>query len=130
MHRTESFPLRWASQCELYVPLRCLPLLADDGTGSRVKTSGEKPGSGATDTTTERDPQIAGVLSLVQDLTALAHSESAGDLFGHAFSTLARTVPFDVGVAVMLEQHIDLYISARSNAGRQISQDLVERVRD
>ena len=94
-----------------------------------MKTSGEKPGSGDLKTTTERDPQIAGVLALVQELTALAHSETAADLFGHAFTTLARTVPFDIGVAVMLEQNIDLYISSRANAGKQISEALVERVR-
>ena len=80
-------------------------------------------------TATERDPQIAGVLALVQELTALAHSETAADLFGHAFTPLERTVPFDVGVAVMLEQNIDLYISSRANAGKQISEALVERVR-
>ena len=95
-----------------------VPLLADDGTGSLVNTSDA------------RAPQLAAVLTLVQDLTALAHSESAADLYGHAFTTLARAIPFDVGVAVMLEQHLDLYISTGTDAGKHVSEKLIARVRD
>lgn len=80
-------------------------------------------------TSGERAPQLAAVLTLVQDLTRLAHSDSAADLFGHAFSTLARTIPFDVAVAAMIEQHLDLYISLRDDAGKQVSEELMERVR-
>lgn len=94
-----------------------------------MNTSGEKSGLPGKGEAAERDPQIAGVLTLVQDLTALAHSESAADLFGHAFSTLAGTVPFDVGVAVMVEQNLDLYISSRPDAGKQVGDKLIERVR-
>lgn len=73
---------------------------------------------------------LAAVLTLVQDLTALAQSESAADLYGHAFTTLARAIPFDVGVAVLLEQNLDLYISARDDAGNQVSEKFMARVRD
>ncbi len=76
-----------------------------------------------------RAPQLEAVLTLVQDLTRLAQSESAADLFGHAFSTLARTIPFDVAVAAMVEQNLDLYVSARSDAERHVSEQLIERVR-
>jgi diguanylate cyclase (GGDEF)-like protein len=100
------------------VALPGVPLLADDGTGSLVNNSGA------------RAPQLAAVLTLVQDLTGLAHSESAADLYGHAFTTLARAIPFDVGVAVMLEQHLDLYISTRADAGKHVSEKLIARVRD
>jgi len=100
------------------VPLRCRPAEEDDGTGSRVNNPGA------------RAPQLEAVLTLVRDLTRLAQSESAADLFGHAFSTLARTIPFDVAVAAMIEQRLDLYISARADAGQQISGKLIERVRE
>ncbi|GAC1400377.1 MAG: hypothetical protein NVSMB68_15350 [Thermoanaerobaculia bacterium] len=94
-----------------------------------MKTSGEQPRPGG-EQASERDPQLAGVLTLVQDLTGLAHSESAAELFSHAFSTLARTIPFDVGVAVMVEQNLDLYISSRADAGKHVTEKLVARVRD
>ncbi|HEV8661268.1 MAG TPA: sensor domain-containing diguanylate cyclase [Thermoanaerobaculia bacterium] len=77
-----------------------------------------------------RPPQLAGVLTLVQDLARLIHSDSAADLFGHAFHTLTRAVPFDVGVVVMLEQNLDLYISTRAGAGKQIGDALIDRVRE
>jgi diguanylate cyclase (GGDEF)-like protein len=89
-----------------------------------VKTSGERPAGSR-----NRPPQIAGVLSLVQELTRLVHSDSPAELFGRAFSTLAGVIPFDVGVAVMLEQNLDLYISARPDAGQHISDALAARVR-
>jgi diguanylate cyclase (GGDEF)-like protein len=100
------------------VPLPRVPDLADDGSGSSVNTSGA------------RAPQLADVLRLVQDLTGLADSESAADLFGHAFTTLARTIPFDVGVAVLLEQRLDLYISARAGSGNRVGEKLIGRVRE
>jgi diguanylate cyclase (GGDEF)-like protein len=90
--------------------------LADDGIHSGVNKADHRP-------------QLAGVLALVKDLAGLIHSDSTADLFGHAFHTLARTVPFDVGVAVMLEQNIDLYISARAEAAKLVSEPLVDRVR-
>ncbi len=96
--------------------LRARPQLADDGNDSDVNKADHRP-------------QLAGVLALVKDLAGLIHSESTADLFGHAFHTLVKTVPFDVGVAVMLEQNIDLYISARPGAGRLVGEPLVERVR-
>ena len=77
-----------------------------------------------------RPPQLAGVLALVQDLARLIHSDSEAGLFSHAFHTLTKTVPFDVGVAAMLEQNLDLYITARTGAGKQISDPLIDRVRD
>ena len=97
--------------------LRGRPELADDGLHSGVNK-------------TDHRPHLAGVLALVKDLAGLIHSDSTADLFGHAFHTLVRTVPFDVGVAMMLEQNIDLYISARPEAAKFVSEPLVERVRD
>ena len=100
------------------MPLPRTPDLADDGSGSSVNTSGA--GS----------PQLAAVLTLVQDLTGLARSETAAELYGHAFTTLARAIPFDVGVAVLLEHNLDLYISARAESGKQVSEKLVARLRE
>jgi diguanylate cyclase (GGDEF)-like protein len=94
-----------------------------------VNNSGERPGSrDPAKSEGNRSPQLAGVLTLVQDLTRLIHSESMADLFGHAFSTLTKAVPFDLGVAVMLEQNLDLYVS-RPIGGKPVGDDLVVRVR-
>lgn len=100
------------------MPLPSAPDLADDGNDSRVNTSGAPV------------PQLAVVLTLVHELTGLAQSESAAALYGHAFTTLAGAIPFDVGVAVLLEQNLDLYISTRANAGKQVSETLIDRLRE
>ena len=94
-----------------------------------MKDHGERRTSRHSELATDPHPQLAGVLTLVKDLAALIHSDSTAELFGHAFHTLAKAVPFDIGVAVMLEQNLDLYISSRPAAERQVGQPLIDRVR-
>ncbi len=73
---------------------------------------------------------IGGVLRLVQDLTGRAiHSESATELLSAAFHTLFESVPFDVAAAILIEQHLDLYVATREDAGAAVSESLVERLR-
>jgi diguanylate cyclase (GGDEF)-like protein len=74
--------------------------------------------------------QVRELLVLIQELTSRAvRSESVGDLFSRAFPTLFRCLPFDVGVGVMLEQNLDLYISTRQGADALISDRLVADIR-
>jgi diguanylate cyclase (GGDEF)-like protein len=74
--------------------------------------------------------QINDLLVLIQELTSHAvRSESVTDLLSRAFASLFRCVHFDVGVAVMLEQHLDLYISTREGADSLVSEELVEKIR-
>src|SRR5688500_13042165 len=74
--------------------------------------------------------QISDLLALIQELTSrVVRSESAGDLFGEAFPTLFRCVPFDVAVAVMLEQNLDLYLTTREGADALVSDEFVARIR-
>jgi diguanylate cyclase (GGDEF)-like protein len=74
--------------------------------------------------------QLSDLLSLIQELTStVVHSESVGDLFSRAFSTLFRCVPFDAGAAVMLEQHLDLYVSTRSGARALVNDELIATIR-
>ena len=74
--------------------------------------------------------QLSDLLSLIQELTStVVHSESVGDLFARAFATLVRCVPFDAGAAVMLEQHLDLYVSTRSGAADLVSDEFVSSIR-
>jgi diguanylate cyclase (GGDEF)-like protein len=75
--------------------------------------------------------QISDLLVLIQELTSRAvRSESGGELFSRAFPTLFRCVPFDVGVAVMLEQNLELYITMREGAESLVSDRLVENIRE
>ncbi len=75
--------------------------------------------------------QISDLLVLIQELTSRAvRSESGGELFSRAFPTLFRCVPFDVGVAVMLEQNLELYITTREGAESLVSDRLVENIRE
>ena len=74
--------------------------------------------------------QISDLLSLIQELTSrVIRSESAVDLFSGAFPTLLRCVPFDVAVAVMFEQNLDLYIATREGADALVSDALVATIR-
>jgi diguanylate cyclase (GGDEF)-like protein len=78
----------------------------------------------------EEHRQIRDVLALIQELTSrVVRSDSVGDLFARAFSTLFRCVPFDVGIAVMIEQNLDLFLSAREGADALISDELIAKIR-
>jgi diguanylate cyclase (GGDEF)-like protein len=75
--------------------------------------------------------QIHNLLVLIQELTSRGvRSESTEDLFSRAFPTLLRCVPFDVGLAVMLEQNLDLYISPRQGAESLVNDRLVAKIRE
>ena len=77
-----------------------------------------------------RAGQISDLLTLIQELTSrVVRTESAADLFGEAFPILFRCVPFDVAVAVMLEQNLDLYVTTREGADSLLSDEFVTRIR-
>lgn len=74
--------------------------------------------------------QITEIVTLIQELTGRGiRSESYADLFEQAFDTLFRCVPFDVAVAVMIEQHLELYISTRRGAELLIGDRFIEQLR-
>ena len=74
--------------------------------------------------------QLGDLLSLIQELTStVIRSESEGDLFARAAATLFRCVPFDVIAAVMLEQHLDLFLSTRQGAESLANDELVAKIR-
>ena len=74
--------------------------------------------------------QLSDLLSLIQELTStVVRSESVGDLFSRAAATLFKCVPFDAGAAVMLEQHLDLYVITRAGAQDLVSDRLVTTIR-
>ena len=74
--------------------------------------------------------QISDLLALIQELTSrVVRSESAADLFGEAFPILFRCVPFDVAVAVILEQNLDLYLTTRQGADALLTDEFVVRIR-
>lgn len=74
--------------------------------------------------------QIRDLLQLIQELTSRAvRSESAGELFTRAFPTLLRCVPFEVGLAVMLEQNLDLYIVTREGSEGLVGDALIGNMR-
>jgi diguanylate cyclase (GGDEF)-like protein len=74
--------------------------------------------------------QLSDLLALIQELTStVVRSESVGDLFARAFATLFGCVKFDVGAAVMIEQHLDLFLSTRAGAESLVDDHLVTRIR-
>ena len=75
--------------------------------------------------------QIRDLLALVTELTGrVVVSESVGELVDFAFRTLFRSVPFDVGVTVMIEQHLDLYVTSRGGAHPAVDDALIARIRE
>lgn len=73
---------------------------------------------------------VSDLLALIQELTSrVVRSESVGDLFVRAFSTLHRYVPFDAGVAVMIEQNLDLYLTSRAGGQSLVNDALITRIR-
>ncbi|HYC92852.1 MAG TPA: GGDEF domain-containing protein [Thermoanaerobaculia bacterium] len=74
--------------------------------------------------------QLSDLLSLIQELTStVVRSESVGDLFSRAAAILFKCIPFDAGAAVMLEQHLDLYVITRAGAQDLVSDRLVTTIR-
>lgn len=71
------------------------------------------------------------LLSLIQDLTREGNpSRSVADLFDSGFHRLAGTMNFDLGVAVMIEQNLDLYLSRRKNLGRIVDDPLLAKIKE
>jgi len=74
---------------------------------------------------------ISDIVALIQELTSRgSRSESLADLFDRAFAALCDCVDFDVAVAVMIEQNLDLYISTRAGSEALITEALVSGMRE
>lgn len=74
--------------------------------------------------------QLSDLLALIQELTStVVRSESVRDLFTRAFATLFRCVPFDAAAAVMIEQHLELYVTTREGAEALLDEAFVKRIR-
>jgi diguanylate cyclase (GGDEF)-like protein len=73
---------------------------------------------------------IAGVLSLIRELIGPAtRAENIGDLFVSSFRALDHAIDFDVAAAVMIEQHLDLYVVTREGAASLVGPPLIESIR-
>lgn len=93
-------------------------------------STSEKPPSGTAAAADEEHRRIGAIVSLIQELTGRGiRSESSTDLFGSVFDSLFQCIRFDVAVAVMIEQHLELYISTRRGAELLIGDDFVARLR-
>jgi diguanylate cyclase (GGDEF)-like protein len=74
--------------------------------------------------------QISDLVALIQELTGRGiRCHSTAELFRGAFETLFQCVPFDVAVAVMIEQNLDLYISTRAEGEALVDDALIARMR-
>jgi len=73
---------------------------------------------------------MSDLVALIQELTSRGiRCDSTAELFRGAFETLFRCVPFDVAVAVMIEQNLDLYISTRAEGEALVDDALIARMR-
>jgi diguanylate cyclase (GGDEF)-like protein len=74
--------------------------------------------------------ELQRLVALIQELTSrAARSESVSELFARGFPTLFDCVTFDLAVAVMIEQNLDLYISTRIGGEPLVDEALIARIR-
>ncbi len=74
--------------------------------------------------------QISDLLALIQKLTTeVIRAESLSALFELGFRALFDVVPFDVAVAALIEQNLDLHVSTRQGAHSRIGDPLIARIR-
>lgn len=74
--------------------------------------------------------EISGLLSYLQDLTrTIIKSHKVADLFQLAFQSLSVTIDFDVALAALLEQQLDVYVSRGRSSGNIISDAMIDQVR-
>ena len=74
--------------------------------------------------------ELPRLVALIQELTSkAARSESPGELFARGFPSLFACLDFDLGVAVMIEQNLDLYISTRTGAESLVDDGLISQIR-
>jgi diguanylate cyclase (GGDEF)-like protein len=74
---------------------------------------------------------ISDLLALIQTLTTrVIRAESVDDLLAHGFRTLFDVVPFDVGLAVSLDQNLDLHIMTRAGSESSVSDQLIDKIRE
>jgi len=79
----------------------------------------------------EEHRRVSDVLVLIQQLTGDGIlCETVADVFDTAFRALFGCLKFDVAVAVMLEQNLDLFISTREQAHSQVTERLVASIRE
>ena len=75
------------------------------------------------------DP-VRGILEYLRTLTAaIGKSSSIPDLFRAAFRHLSEQMPFDLAVAVTVEQNLHIYVSRRENGVHLIDERLVEEMK-
>ena len=75
--------------------------------------------------------RISDIVALIQELTSRGSgSESVAELFDAAFASLCRVLEFDAGVAVMIEQNLDLYISTREGSEALVTDDVIAQIRN
>lgn len=78
----------------------------------------------------EEHRRVSDVLVLIQQLTGDGIlCETVADVFDTAFRALFGCLKFDIAVAVMIEQNLDLYISTREHAHSQVTEGLVGSIR-
>lgn len=79
----------------------------------------------------EEHERISGLLSCIQELTRSAiHLDSLPEMFASAFRNLFRCVEFDIGAAVLIEQHLNLYLMTGEGGHDLVSDTLIQRIRD
>ena len=75
--------------------------------------------------------QISDVLALIRELGGrVARTETIADVFAEALPVLHRYVAFDLVVAVMLEQTLELHLAMRETSVALVNEALIARIRE
>ena len=79
----------------------------------------------------ESHKQVSDLLVMIQELTGrVIQAETHEELFSKAFRTLSDCLRFDVGIVVLVEQVLDLYVVSRTDTRHLVSDSLIGDLRE
>lgn len=79
----------------------------------------------------QENRELASTLVLIQELFGvLGRCHNVGDLVRAGFQRLADSISFDVGITLMLEQNLDIYVSRTEGRDDLVSERLIVRLRE
>lgn len=77
-----------------------------------------------------KERKVGDLLALIEHLVRESTGfQSPAELYPRAFALLFECVSFDVGLVVMIEQHLELHISTRAGAATLVTEELIQRTR-
>jgi|GEM_PF-473028 len=107
-------------------------ILAEDTTAAPgLRERLMRPETADVDQLRQENRELAGTLVLIQELFGiLGRCHNVADLVRAGFQRLVHSVPFDVGITLMIEQNLDIYVSRTVGRDDLVNDGLISRLRE